>query len=116
MGNEFPSLMARLHRQVDVVMLLAVTHHLAIACGVRLEDIFRFAAHVSRRGVLLELISETDERVLQLCQHFNRSPAEFSIEKQCEAAAAAGFQRIEHAKLNSRETREYVWLEQKIIF
>ena len=111
MGNEFPSLMTRLHRQVDVVMLLAVTHHLAIAGGVRLEDIFRFAAYVSRRAVLLELISETDERVLQLCQYYNRIPSEFSIDKQYEAAAAAGFQCIENAKINPENTRQYVWLE-----
>lgn len=114
MGNEFPSLMTRLHQQVDVVMLLAVTHHLAIAGGVRLEDIFRFAAYASRRAVLLELISETDERVVQLCQHYNRNPTEFSIEKQYEAAAAAGFRCIEHAKRDPQNTREYVWLERDI--
>lgn len=111
MGNEFPSLMTRLHQQVDVVMLLAVTHHLAIAGGVRLEDIFRFVAYVCRRAVLLELVSETDARVLQLCYHYNRSPAEFTIEKQFEAAAAAGFRRIKQAKRTPEDTREYVWLE-----
>lgn len=111
MGKEFPSLMTRLHRQVDVVMLLAITHHLAIACGVRLEDIFRFAANVSRSAVLLELVSENDERVLQLCHHYNRNPAEFSIEKQYEAAAEYGFRIIKKQKQNSECTREYVWLE-----
>jgi SAM-dependent methyltransferase len=115
MGSEFPSLMSRLHQRVDVVMLLAVTHHLAIADGVRLEDIFRCAAYVSRRAVLLELISETDERVLKLCQHFNRSPVEFSLEKQYEALAAAGFKCVEHAKQNPEESREYLWLERKDI-
>ena len=115
MGSEFPSLMDRLHRQVDVVMLLAVTHHLAIAGGVRLEDIFRFAASVSRGAVLLELVSETDPRLLQLCSHYNRDPAEFSIERQCEAAAANGFRRIEHAKRTSVDTREYIWLEHDTI-
>ena len=114
MGSEFPSLMDRLHRQVDVVMFLAVIHHLAIAGGVRLEDIFRFAASVSRRAVLLELVSETDPRVLQLCNHYNRRPEEFSIERQCEAAAAVGFRRIEHKKINSEYTREYIWLEHDV--
>jgi hypothetical protein len=114
MGSEFPSLMTRLNQRVDVVLLLAIIHHLAIAGGVRLEDIFHFAAYVGRRAVLLELVSETDSRVLQLCHHYNRSPADFSIEKQYKAAMAAGFRPIERAKQNLEDTREYVWLERNV--
>ncbi len=111
MGNEFSSLRDRLHQRCDVVMLLAITHHLAIAGGVRLDDIFRFAAHISRRAVFLELLSEKDIRVIELCQRFNRDPSEFTIQKQLAAAAAAGFIRLEHAKRSCADTREYVWLE-----
>lgn len=115
MGNEFPSLTDRLHGRVDVVMLLAIIHHLVIAGGVRLEDIFRFAAHVTRRAVLLELVSENDARILELCRHYNRNPLEFTIERQYAAATAAGFRCIDHAKRTACDTREYVWLEHGVI-
>jgi ribosomal protein L11 methylase PrmA len=113
MGKEFPSLMHRLHQSCDVVMLLAITHHLAIAAGVRLDDIFLFVAHISRRAVFLELLSEKDIRVVELCNHFNRDPSEFTIEKQLLAAMAAGFQSVQRAHQDFDDTREFVWMEHK---
>jgi SAM-dependent methyltransferase len=110
MGNEFTSLISRLNNQFDVVMLLAITHHLAIAGGVRLEDIFRFVANLGCGAVLLELFSDEDIRVVQLCNQYNRSPSEFSIDNHLKAAAAVGFYPKKHMRQTDGDTRQYVWL------
>jgi hypothetical protein len=111
MGTEFPSMADHLHQRCDVVMMLAITHHLAIANGVRLRDIFSLAAYVSTRALLLELLSERDSRVIELCQRFNRDPSEFTIDNQISAAASAGFRIIEHVEPMGTYGRQYIWLE-----
>lgn len=113
-GVEFPSLMQRLEQRVDVVMMLAITHHLTIAGGVRLDDVFRFAARVTRQAAFMELMSETDPRVQQLCHYYDRDASEFTLQRQLDAARSAGFHIVQHAKRSPDDTREYVWLERPL--
>lgn len=110
-GSEFPSLMQRLNQRVDVVLMLAIVHHLSIAGGVPLEDIFRFAAHVTRRALFVEFLSESDTRVQQMCRYYNRDVSDFTRMRQLEAARSAGFHVVERKKHQAADTRELVWLE-----
>lgn len=111
MGMEFPGLATRLEKGVDAILMLAITHHLAIAGGVRLDDIFDFAAKITRKSIILELLSGDDTRVIQLCQQYNRSPCDFTIEKQYTAALSKGFVVNQTVRLSPSETREFAWLE-----
>lgn len=110
-GTEFPSLMQRLEQRVDVLLMLAVTHHLAIAGGVHLGDIFRFAACITRKALFVEILSETDPRVQQLCRYYGRDASDFTAQRQLDAAQGAGFRVIQRLKKRPEDTREYVWLE-----
>ena len=111
MGAEFPGLIHRLNQRVDVVMLLAVIHHLSISGGIPLEEIFRIATQITRKAVLIELVSEVDSRVRQMCQQYRRNPSDFTIQKQLEAAEKVGLSLIKIARRNSEDTREYAWME-----
>jgi|SRR6185369_4240295 len=84
-GDEFPSLMTRLHQKADVLLMLALIHHLAISEGVYLKKIAKMANHITRQYLIVELIDETDSMVLQLCDQRKRVPGEFSIAEQVAA-------------------------------
>lgn len=111
MGTEYPGLMTRLNQQVDVVLMLAVIHHLAIAGSVRLVDVFAFAKAASARWVLVEMLSDTDERVMQLCLQYGRNAAEFTLSKQYEAALDAGLAVVKKASCNDDGTRQLALLQ-----
>lgn len=111
MGGEFPALMTRLHQQVDVVMMLAVIHHLAIACSVRLIDIFRFAKLASSDYILVEMLPDTDERVAQLCQQYGRDAAEFTLAKQYDAIREAGLHVLKSGSFGGTGARELALLQ-----
>lgn len=84
-GDEFPSLMTRLHQQAEMVMMLALIHHLAISEGVYLQKIAQMAAHITREFAIVEMLDETDPMVLHLCSQRKRNPQEFSIAAQLAA-------------------------------
>lgn len=111
MGEEFPSFSSRLKKQFDVVMLLAIIHHLAIANGVPLKKIFDLARYSSRSMVVAELLSENDVRVLQLCRQHKRTPSDFALLNQYRAAEECGLKRIESMRLRADSTRELALFE-----
>ena len=84
-GDEFPSLMARLHQKADLVMMLALIHHLAISEGVYLHKIAHMAAHITREFAIVEMLDETDPMVQHLCSLRKRDPKDFSVVAQMEA-------------------------------
>jgi len=94
-GAEFPGLMHRLEGRGDVVLMLALIHHLSISDAVRYADIVEFAARVTRRYLIAELLEENDPLVERLCAQRRRSPAEFGLQKQREAFARRFAQRAE---------------------
>ena len=110
LGAEFSSLTSRLEKRVDVVMLLAVAHHLAIAGSISLRDVFGMVRAYSKCWAIVELLSELDPRVVQLCQHFGRTPKEFSLDQQFDALRSAGFDVVEVAS-DSSNTRPLVLLK-----
>ena len=111
MGAEFPALMDRLHQRVDMIMMLAVIHHLAIACSVRLADVFKFAKSATTRYILVEMLPDTDERVAQLCQQYGRDAADFTLAKQYDAIREAGLVILKSESFKDQGTRELALLQ-----
>ncbi len=89
-GGEFPSLMDRLAQRADVLLMLALVHHLAISEAISLDNVARMAAHITRDYLIVELLAPTDPMVQLLCRQRRRDPQDFSIAAQ-EAAFAAHF-------------------------
>lgn len=90
-GVEHPGLVRRLEQSVDVVMMLALIHHLAIGASIPLEQIAAFASACTRRWLIVELIDETDPQSQSLCAQRQRDPAEFSLSRQRNAFLSGGF-------------------------
>jgi hypothetical protein len=90
-GSEFPGLAARLHQRVDMLMMLAVLHHLAIAAAVPLQRVADFAARCTRRWLVVEWIDATDPQLRALCAQRKREPLEFDAPVQRDAFIRAGF-------------------------
>jgi len=91
-GGEHPGLPERLHQQFDLVMMLALIHHLAIAAGIPLKEVASFARACTRRWLIVEFIEVGDPQLKLLCRQRRRGPEEFSILRQREAFSAAGFE------------------------
>ncbi len=81
-GGEFPGLLTRLAQHADLVMMLAVVHHLAISSAIPYAAIAATAAGLTSRYLIIELLDERDPLVQQLATQRSRSPAEFSISLQ----------------------------------
>lgn len=93
-GQEHPGLDQRLEGSADLVLMLALIHHLAIGAAVPLDEVARFAYRCSRDALILEVLNEDDPQLVALCQQRRREPAEFSVVNQRAAFEAAGF-RVE---------------------
>jgi SAM-dependent methyltransferase len=91
LGQEHPGLRERLEGQVDVALMLAVVHHLAVGASVPLDRIPDLVTSIGARRLVLEVIGERDQQMQLLCSQFGRSAAEFSIDRQLAAFGAAGF-------------------------
>ena len=110
MGSEFPGLFERLYQKADLVLLLAISHHLYVSSSIPLSQIFSFFYNVTRKNIILELISHNDVRVRELCHRFNRNPSEFTIQKQIDAATKSGFIVKDRKKFREIDERELIWL------
>jgi len=90
-GQEHPGLDRRLEASADLVLMLALIHHLAVGSAVPLQEIARFAYRCSRSALALEVVEEDDPQLVALCGQRRRDPAEFSAARQRVAFEAAGF-------------------------
>lgn len=84
-GAEFPGLITRLEGHSDLLMMLAVVHHLAISSAIPYGEIAAIAARLTTRYLVVELLDSSDPLVQQLASQRNRLPSEFSITAQREA-------------------------------
>jgi SAM-dependent methyltransferase len=84
-GEEFPGLLTRLNGHADMLLMLAVIHHLAISSSIPYERIANLAARMTKTYVIAELLSENDQLVIHLAKQRNRDPREFTLQKQMEA-------------------------------
>jgi len=101
-GCEFPGLAKRLEGFGDVVLMLAVIHHLAITSAVSFDRIAAFAASITKGYLVVEMLEHTDPLVGKLAKQTNRRPEEFAMEFQT-AAFASHFETVEAAKLTGTD-------------
>lgn len=87
MGEESPGLIPRLAGAADVLICLALIHHLAVSESVPLAQVSRLLAALTRGHALVELIESTDPMLSTLAANRDRDPAEFSIARQLDALA-----------------------------
>lgn len=78
-GDEFPPLMRRLQKHADMLLMLALIHHLMISEGVYLNKIAQMAANITREHLIIELLDESDPMVVDLCHQRKRDPKDFSV-------------------------------------
>lgn len=97
-GEETVGLIARLAQRTEVLLMLAVIHHLAISAAIPLPEIARLARKIARRALIVELISPSDPMLKELCAGRRRDPQEFSLDTQ-RAAFSAEFRIVQDQEL-----------------
>lgn len=97
-GKEYESIISRLENWGDALLMLAVIHHLAISESIPYEAISAMAAKICRKYLIIELISHDDDMVQSLCLSRNRSPRDFTLDKQV-AAFSQSFEFIRQIEL-----------------
>lgn len=90
-GTEFRGLSERMAGSFDLVMMLALIHHLAVAASVPLDAIAAFARACTRRWLIIEFIDPKDPQMQLLCTRHQRNAEEFSVARQRDAFLRAGF-------------------------
>lgn len=91
-GEESLGLMARLEQSVDLVMMLALVHHLAVAASIPLDAVARMARRLSRDWLIVEFVGPEDPQIRLLCAQRQRDPLDFSVDRQKAAFLDAGFE------------------------
>jgi len=99
-GSEFIGLEQRLDACADVVLMLALVHHLAIGSAIPLREVASFAYHCTRHALIVELLDEDDPQLIALCNQRRRLPHEFSLTLQRDAFVAAGFSIVAEHRLD----------------
>jgi hypothetical protein len=72
-GSEVPGLVSRLRGHCNVVMLLGLVHHLAIACAIPVTNVAAFAADMTRDSAIVEIVAETDPMFEMLAAQYDRT-------------------------------------------
>jgi len=109
-GVEHPGLADRLAAQSDMVLMLALVHHLMVSSAIPVEAVAGFVRRCTRRYAVVEWIDEGDPQMLLLCAQRQRQVAEFGIERQRSAFISAGFEVLEEVALTPG-TRRLALLE-----
>ena len=94
-GDEYVGLLDRIGQFADVLMMLALVHHIAIGAAVPLAEVATFARACTRQWLIVEWIEESDPQLIKLCAQRRRDPAEFTQQHQRQAFLDAGF-AVEH--------------------
>ncbi len=90
-GEEYPGLAQRAGGRFDLVLMLALIHHLAIAAAVLLPQVAALAARWTKRWLIVEFLGEEDPQLRLLCGQRRRQAADFGMERQRAAFEGAGF-------------------------
>lgn len=99
-GEEHPGLAQRLQGCADIVLMLALVHHLAIGASVPLDEVARFACRCTRGLLIVELLESNDPQLVALCKQRQRAPEEFTLARQRDAFLSAGFAVVEEHLLD----------------
>ncbi len=97
-GTEHTSLVSRLRGYADMVLALAVIHHLAVSESIPLDMIADFIADTTRNHAIVEFIDETDPMLVSLAEQRKRQAQEFAMPLQM-AAFARRFEFLAHQDL-----------------
>lgn len=81
-AREFAGLPERLRGQADVLLMLALNHHLHFSEGIPLDEIADLAAEMTTRHAVIELIDPRDPMVQLLASQRQRDVAEFTLQTQ----------------------------------
>jgi len=98
-GSEHPGMPERLEQCADVVLMLALIHHLAIGAAVPLKMVAQFAYRCTRRWLIVELLDIDDPQLVAICRQRRRLPEEFTRDRQRDAFVAAGFSVVAEHRL-----------------
>lgn len=90
-GAVHAGLPARLAGSADLVLLLAVLHHLAVGASVPLAQVARFARACTRRWLIVEWIHHDDRQLDLLARQRCRDAGDFTLQHQRQAFVDAGF-------------------------
>jgi len=102
-GAEHPGLASRMSQRFDLVMMLALVHHVAIGAAIPLRAIAEFVRACSRGWAIVEFLDASDPQLVSLCQQRQRLPQEFTIERQRAAFLDAGFRLESEVALTPTE-------------
>lgn len=101
-ANEFAGLLDRLYGQSDLVLMLALVHHLHFSEGIPLSYIAALAARLSCRYLVVELLNSDDPMVVRLSTQRRRAPEGFTLEQQL-AAFSSYFELLERLPLTGTQ-------------
>jgi hypothetical protein len=110
-GREFAGLRDRLEHHSEVVLMLALIHHLAISSAIPYSEIFNLAALTTKRYLIVELLEHTDSMVVLLARQRDRMPEDFTLVKQLQTLEIY-FSVLEQVPLVG-STRQLLLLEKK---
>ncbi|HXC56339.1 MAG TPA: methyltransferase domain-containing protein [Rhizomicrobium sp.] len=85
--GEFPGLLGRLRGRCDMLLMLAVVHHIHISESIPLEEIAALCAELTTAGLIVELIEPGDPMARQLAANRDKEVAAASIDNQLAAFA-----------------------------
>jgi SAM-dependent methyltransferase len=104
MGAEFPGAPERFREAADLVMLLAMIHHLTIAEGVPLDKVVDLVAHLTRRYAIVELVDSSDPVFSRMATQYQRSHVGLGKESQQAAFEKRFIVRDEHQLTGTART------------
>lgn len=111
LGSEHSGLMDRLTGMGDVVMALALLHHLAISESIPLDYVAEMIAKLTKTYAMVEFLGEDDPLLCDLSQQRRRLPSEFSLQNQKKAFEKHFIYLAEHRIENSQ--RSLVLMQKK---
>jgi hypothetical protein len=99
-NSETHALLERMEKKFDLVLMLAVVHHLLLHDQVPLENIVRLIARLTRRWLLLEWVPLNDPMFQKLLRGREDLYGSLS-EAQWAAAAAPYFEQVRREELSN---------------
>lgn len=86
-NSEHRSFLDRAEQRFDLVLMLALLHHLTVTDRVPYDEVIRLAAHVSRRDLVIEYVGITDPQLLRIAMgrdvaHLTKAEFERSLQKR----------------------------------
>jgi hypothetical protein len=113
-NRECASFLARARHGFDLVMMLAVLHHILVTERIPLEELFALAEELTRGYLLIEFVGSDDpcfKRIVRgrgaLYSHLTR--------ERFEAAASERFDRVRSARIDGMERWIYLYRRRRAI-